>query len=126
MCRADPDWLTLENQRIFSSHWIAIALTWDVSEPGTVFPATAAGQSLIVVRDENDDIRVFHNVCRHRGARLIDQPCRTNGRVVCPYHAWSYNLQGENPQDYLNSMLKYKMLSYSPQVVKRYVIRVER
>ncbi len=91
----DPDWLASENQHIFAANWIAIALTDDVPGAGEVFPTQAAGQALIVVRDGDKTIRVFHNVCRHRGARLVDQPCRTNGLLVCPYHAWSYQLNGE-------------------------------
>jgi phenylpropionate dioxygenase-like ring-hydroxylating dioxygenase large terminal subunit len=61
-----------------------------------VFPLTIAGHSLLVARDKDGEVRVFYNLCRHRGAQLVDEPCKPRGgRLVCPYHAWSFNLKGE-------------------------------
>ena len=67
-----------------------------MAERGDLFPVPIAGQFLLVVRGDGAEIRVFYNLCRHRGAPLADEVCRAaGGRIVCPYHAWSYGLDGE-------------------------------
>jgi len=92
----DEDVFDLEVERLFQREWVSVACAQSVPEPGDVFPVTIAGQSLLVVRDKDGEVRVFYNLCRHRGAELIDKPCKPRGgRLVCPYHAWSYNLKGE-------------------------------
>lgn len=88
------DFLALENQRLFARRWICIGITEDVAEPGSVRPVTAAGKALILLRDDAGEVRVFHNFCRHRGMRLIDAPCEGKKRIICPYHSWSYALDG--------------------------------
>lgn len=80
---------------LFRRHWISVACGHSAPEPGDVFPLRIHDQSLLVVRGEQGELRVFYNLCRHRGARLIDAPCRVAGsRIRCPYHAWSYHLDG--------------------------------
>ena len=92
----DENLFDLEVERLFKREWVSITCAQSVPEPGDVFPVMIAGQSLFVVRDKDGDVRVFYNLCRHRGAELIDKPCNPRGgRLVCPYHAWSYNLKGE-------------------------------
>ena len=87
--------LRLEFERVFGRGWIGIAFDDDVAAPGDLFPVQAAGQPLVVVRDRQQNIRVFHNVCRHRGTRLVDQSCAKKRQIVCPYHAWAYGLDGK-------------------------------
>jgi choline monooxygenase len=94
-CYTDPAHFQLEQKRVLGSNWIGIALDSDAAQAGDVYPITAAGQALIVVRDRDQQIRVFHNVCRHRGAQLVDSPCNNRRNLVCPYHAWSYGLDGK-------------------------------
>ena len=84
-----------EFDNVFSAGWIGIAFESDVAEPGDMFPVEAAGQSLLVVRDYDGRINVFYNVCRHRGAKLLDNACSNKRFIVCPYHAWSYTLAGK-------------------------------
>ena len=55
---------------------------------------SVAGAPLILVRDKHGELRAFHNVCRHRGATLVDQPCNKSS-ISCPYHAWNYDLDGQ-------------------------------
>ena len=90
----DEAFLDAERERVLGRGWIAVAFSHDVPAPGDLFPASAAGQPLLVVRDANRSIRVFHNVCRHRGTRLVDRPCRARKRITCPYHGWTYGLDG--------------------------------
>lgn len=92
----DENLFDLEVERLFRREWVSITCAQSVPEPGDVFPVMIAGRSLLVVRDQDGNVRVFYNLCRHRGAELIDKPCKPRGgRLVCPYHAWSFNLKGE-------------------------------
>ncbi len=85
-----------EVETLLRDTWISVACGQNVAERGDLFPVRIAGQSLLVVRDGDDEIRVFYNLCRHRGAPLADAKCRAQAeRIVCPYHAWSYGLAGE-------------------------------
>src|SRR3546814_17309148 len=52
------------------------------------------GLPLLLLRDHDGALRVFHNVCSHRGLRLVTEPCRARGLIRCPYHSWSYALDG--------------------------------
>ena len=85
----------MEQERLFARHWVCIGFIDDVAEVGDVRPVSAAGKSLLLVRSAPDEVRVFHNYCRHRGHRLVAEPCRVTDRLVCPYHAWSYGLDGK-------------------------------
>jgi phenylpropionate dioxygenase-like ring-hydroxylating dioxygenase large terminal subunit len=86
----------IEVSKLFRETWVSIACGQNVPERGDLFPVRIAGQSLLVLRDTEDAVRVFYNLCRHRGAPLADAPCRVRGeRLVCPYHAWSYGLDGQ-------------------------------
>ena len=67
----------------------------DLENPGDLLPVEVGGHSLLLVRDEAGEVRAFENVCRHRGARLVSARCRKRKSIVCPYHAWRYNLQGK-------------------------------
>ena len=62
--------------------------------PGDYFVQEVAGESLIIVRDETGACTGFYNVCRHRGTRLCEEATRTCGAIQCPYHAWTYALDG--------------------------------
>lgn len=90
----DEKFLHAERERVLGRGWVPVAFEHDVPEPGDLFPATAAGQPLLVVRDADHSIGVFQNVCRHRGTRLVDASCKGRKRIVCPYHAWTYGLDG--------------------------------
>ncbi|MFZ6049734.1 SRPBCC family protein [Pseudomonas sp. CR3202] len=78
----------------FTKHWIVVAVTADVAEPGDVYTIDIGKSSIIVVRDDDDQVRAYRNVCRHRGARLKDAGKSTVGMLVCPYHQWTYDLDG--------------------------------
>ena len=90
-----PEALELERQRIFFTGWHCVAVGAQVPEPGDVLPATVAGAPVIVARDRDRTLRAFHNVCRHRGMQLVAAPKRRLRVFVCPYHGWSYGLDGQ-------------------------------
>ena len=85
----------LENTSLFPRTWSFIAPASDVPNPDDVKPVEVAGQSLFMVRDGNGEIGVFYNVCPHRGARLVTEPQQGTASLTCPYHAWSYKLDGK-------------------------------
>jgi Rieske 2Fe-2S family protein len=91
----DPDVLAAEQERIFARHWISVGRAADLPHRGDYRLVDIAGESLIVLRDQQGTLRAFFNVCRHRGTRLCDA---TSGRlsetIQCPYHAWTYGLDG--------------------------------
>lgn len=89
----DPRWLELELSTVFASNWLFVAAAAELAEPGSLLPVEAAGLPLFLARGRDGAIRGFHNVCRHRGAALLDAPCRKSA-IVCPYHRWSYGLDG--------------------------------
>ncbi len=88
------EWLALEEERLFRRSWVFAGATAEIPKPGDVKPITIGGAPLIILRDRDDNIRGFHNVCRHRGAQLVTARCNRSS-ITCPYHAWSYRLDGK-------------------------------
>ncbi len=80
---------------IFHRNWIAVAVEADVPEPGDVYALTIGRSPIVIVRDDDGEVRAFHNVCSHRGAKLVDDGRSIVGKLVCPYHQWTYELTGE-------------------------------
>jgi len=85
---------TEDRDYVLGQGWAALAFIDDLPEANYVLPIEFMGLPLLVTRDKSDNYRVFHNVCSHRGMHLADVPCRTNGTVRCPYHSWTYELDG--------------------------------
>lgn len=85
----------LDMDVIFRQHWIQVAVEPDVPEPGDYTTVQLGNDSILIVRDDDMNVRAFHNVCRHRGARLCSEEKGTLGNIVCPYHSWTYDLNGD-------------------------------
>ena len=84
----------IERQRFFHGGWF-LALRADTLAPGNRTVVDVAGESILVTRDLEGVIHAFANVCRHRGAKLCDERSDSNqGSLMCPYHAWTYALDG--------------------------------
>ncbi|KZC01695.1 Naphthalene 1,2-dioxygenase subunit alpha [Methylobacterium radiotolerans] len=79
---------------IFGRHWIYVGVEPDVPEGGDVMVVDIGTTSVAIVRDDDGAVRAFHNVCRHRGARLVHEEKSTVGNLVCRYHSWTYDLTG--------------------------------
>ncbi len=90
----DPAAFDQERSIVFAHAWVCIGLTADVPLHADMRPLTVLGQPLLLVRDR-EALRVFHNVCSHRGAPLLEAAAHGRARIVCPYHSWSYKLDGE-------------------------------
>ncbi len=83
-----------EQDVLLARSWACIGTGRRVPEAGDAMPLEFAGLPLIMVRGRDDEVRVFHNVCSHRGMLLMEKPARTRGTIRCPYHSWTYDLDG--------------------------------
>ena len=91
----DPEFFEREKQTIFRQAWQAVCHVSDIPRPGDFHTLEFLGESVVVVRGDDGGVAAFHNVCRHRAARLLDGPSGHCGRrITCPYHAWTYALDG--------------------------------
>jgi Rieske 2Fe-2S family protein len=90
----DPAIHEWERTNILRRDWVMVGREEDVPEPGTYQLVTLDGEDLIVVRGRDGALRAFHNVCRHRGTAVAEEPCGKLVRFQCPYHAWIYDLDG--------------------------------
>jgi phenylpropionate dioxygenase-like ring-hydroxylating dioxygenase large terminal subunit len=90
----DPEFAKLEIERIFRPGWQVVCHVSDVPDAGDWHSLDYVGESVIVVRGTDDIVRAFTNVCRHRGSRLVDGASGCAKKLVCPYHAWTYDLDG--------------------------------
>ena len=84
----------LEMERVLGRSWTGVGFAHQVPNPGDAIPVTAAGLPAIVLRDRAGEIRVFHNVCRHRGSVILSEPVSGQPTLRCPYHGWAYGLDG--------------------------------
>jgi choline monooxygenase len=90
-----PEFQALELDRIFGGSWVPVCVADEIAEPGSYVVVDVAGRSLIVCRNRAGELRAHHNVCRHRGTRLVgDGRGRVERFFQCPYHAWAYDLDG--------------------------------
>lgn len=101
------DVFQVEKERIFHARWFCVGRADQIPAQGDCLHVSVAGEGVLVIRGRDDGLRAFYNVCRHRGSQLIrSQPLpdasepgasssgKLRGAVVCPYHAWTYNLDG--------------------------------
>jgi Rieske 2Fe-2S family protein len=104
---SSPDVFRIETQRLFHGQWFCVGRADQLPASGDCLHVSVLGESIVVLRGRDDALRAFYNVCRHRGSRLLRTPplpdpaapgATNSGRipagVVCPYHAWTYNLDG--------------------------------
>ncbi|MBY4108187.1 aromatic ring-hydroxylating dioxygenase subunit alpha [Rhodococcus fascians] len=90
-----PEVFDLDIAAIFAKHWLFSATEAEIPDAGDYVTVDLGPYSVIVVRDDDENIRAFHNVCRHRGSRLLQDGCGSVGNIVCPYHQWTYRVDGE-------------------------------
>lgn len=92
---SSPEFFALEQKQVFARNWVCAGPASRVQNPGDFVVAEVGGQSLIVARGDDGELRAFYNVCRHRGTRLCAADGAVKKHFVCPYHGWGYNLRGE-------------------------------
>jgi choline monooxygenase len=91
----DPRVAQLELQNVFSRAWQAIGRVAQVEKPGQYVTASVAGEPVVAVRGGDGKLRAFFNVCRHHAMTVMNEPCGHAQHMRCPYHGWTYNLEGE-------------------------------
>jgi phenylpropionate dioxygenase-like ring-hydroxylating dioxygenase large terminal subunit len=90
----DPETFQSESRALLHAQWAGLAVAADVPEPGDAIPMEFAGQPLLLLRDKQGWVRVFLNICRHRGMILVEEPKKSEGGIRCPYHSWCYSTEG--------------------------------
>ncbi|KIN66409.1 Rieske (2Fe-2S) protein [Sulfitobacter noctilucicola] len=90
----DPEVYAEERQAVLFDNWAGLGVGADVPEIGDAVPVTFLGMSLLMVRDKAGQVRVFQNICRHRGMILVDAARKIEGAIRCPYHSWCYSTDG--------------------------------
>lgn len=116
-CYDDPDFHAAERERVFATSWQVVCHASDIPGTGDWRALEFIGESILVIRGEHGELRAFSNVCRHRGARILDGTGGCTKRLVCPYHGWTYGLDGHLmgvPQRADYSGLDMKKLGLAP------------
>jgi choline monooxygenase len=90
----DPQYHREEAHDLFARTWTCVGVGADIPEAGDIMPVAAAGTPIVLVRDKNGAVNAFHNVCSHRGVQLVDAPGKRKPVLRCPYHSWTYGLDG--------------------------------
>lgn len=90
----DPVTIARENRAVLETTWAALDVGASVPMPGDAKPIGFLGQPLLLLRDDDGSLRVFLNICRHRGMILVEEPRRIEGAIRCPYHSWCYSKAG--------------------------------
>ncbi|MHB2265860.1 aromatic ring-hydroxylating oxygenase subunit alpha [Aliihoeflea sp. PC F10.4] len=90
----DPDFFKLDMELIWYRDWLFIGHDCELPKPGSYMTVQVGEYPVVVVRDAKGSIRAFHNTCRHRGSRVCTAAKGTAAKLVCPYHQWTYDLDG--------------------------------
>ena len=94
-CYLNNDYLEFEKEKIFKNNWTMIGVASSVPNPGYAKPFNLLGIPILIIRNKENEVKVFHNVCSHRGFKLVDQECKLKNVIRCPYHSWSYDFNGK-------------------------------
>jgi phenylpropionate dioxygenase-like ring-hydroxylating dioxygenase large terminal subunit len=91
----DPDIFDLEMEKIWGKSWVFVGHTSQVKNPGDYITTTVGKEPVIMVRDKAGEVHVLYNRCGHKGAVVAVKPCGSNSVFRCPYHGWTYKLDGQ-------------------------------
>jgi choline monooxygenase len=91
---ADGSWFETERKTLFAQSWMLAGCAQDAPEAGDYFTFDAGSAPLAIIRGKDGALRAFHNLCRHRGATILEGKGRLQGGIKCFYHAWAYGLDG--------------------------------
>jgi len=94
-CYTSKDYTLIERKKLFEDKWIVVGVASSIPEIGDVKPIDILGMPILILRNKQNEIKVFHNVCSHRGVKLVSKSGKINSLIRCPYHSWSYSLDGQ-------------------------------
>jgi len=121
----DPEIFELEMQRIFGRAWIYVGHESQVKKPGDYFATRIGRRPVVMVRDENGELRVIHNQCAHRGAMVVATEHGNAPEFTCCYHGWTYHLDGRIKGVPLNHGYPHDFDAKNPKVAMNPVKRVK-
>ncbi|MDT7933347.1 MAG: aromatic ring-hydroxylating dioxygenase subunit alpha [Sphingomonadaceae bacterium] len=90
----DPEFYAVEAERVLRPAWVVVCHVSDIAEPGEWRTIEYLGESILAIRCTDGAVHAHLNLCRHRGSRLVDGGGGCVRKLVCPYHAWTYELDG--------------------------------
>ncbi len=94
-CYTSKEYTLIERKKLFEDKWTVIGTSSSLPKAGDVKPFDLLGLPLLIVRNKKNKIKVFHNVCSHRGVKLVTEAGNIRNVIRCPYHSWSYTSDGE-------------------------------
>ena len=94
-CYTSKEYTLIERKKLFEDKWMVIGVASSLPNVGDAKPLDILGMPILLVRGKDKKIKVFHNVCSHRGLKLVTKPGNIKNVIRCPYHSWSYNFDGE-------------------------------
>ena len=83
-----------ECDTVLSNNWLFVAFAHDLKNPGDAYPVSIAGKPILIIKDQKNKISAFHNVCSHRCLKLVNEKKNLEKIIICPYHSWTYDLEG--------------------------------
>lgn len=123
------EYARLEREKLWPKVWQVAARVEEVPKVGSFVTYDICGESVIVIRTAPEKIKAYHNVCAHRGRRLIDTPpgknhaCGTKGKFVCGFHGWTYDLDGNNT--YIHDKQDWKGALDDPECTRLSEVKVD-
>jgi len=104
-----------ERDQVLGKSWAGLWFASDLPKKGYVKPVDFMGLPLLIMRNKSEQIKVFHNVCSHRGMKLVQEEMEVQGALRCPYHSWSYNLDGDlKGTPHIGGVGQHKAEGFSP------------
>ncbi len=94
-CYTSKEYTLIERKKLFEDKWTVIGTASSLSKIGDAKPFDLLGLPLLIIRNKKNKIKVFHNVCSHRGVKLVNKAGNLRNVIRCPYHSWSYTSDGE-------------------------------
>ena len=93
-CYVSQEYMDLERKKLFENMWVVIGVASSIPNIGDAKSFNLQNIPLIILRNKDNHIKVFHNVCSHRGHKILKKSCNVKKALRCPYHSWTYNLDG--------------------------------
>ena len=94
-CYTSEAYTKIERKKLFEDKWVVVGVASSIPNIGDAKPFDLLGIPIIILRDKKNKIRVFHNVCSHRGYKLLQNSCKIKNVIRCPYHSWAYDTGGK-------------------------------
>ncbi len=88
-CYISQEYTKIERKKLFEDKWVVVGVSSSVPNKGDAKPFKLLDLPIIILRDKKNKIRVFHNVCSHRGYKILQKPCNVKNTIRCPYHSWA-------------------------------------